>query len=161
MEKEFIVMINKHRGIIYKVCHLYDRDKVYRDDLFQEIVLQLWRAFPDFRNESLSSTWMYRIALNTAISHFRKQIKKPERVSLSNEDFIIPDLAAFPADNENVRVLNEAIEQLSRIEKAILMLHLEEKDYTEIGEIMGITVNNVGVKLNRIKAKLEKIIKNK
>src|SRR6478736_1248274 len=161
MEKEFIHMINTHRGIIYKVCHLYDPDKVYREDLFQEIVLQLWKSFPNFRNESLSSTWMYRVALNTAISHFRKQVKKPERLSLSDEEFIIPDLSAFPDENENVRVLNEAIQHLSRIEKAIVILHLEEKDYSEISDIMGITVNNVGVKLNRIKAKLEKIIKNK
>jgi len=104
---------------------------------------------------------MYRVALNTAISHFRKQVKKPERMSLSHEEFIIPDLTAFPDDNENALLLNEAIQQLSRIEKAIVILHLEEKDYREISEIMGITVSNVGVKLNRIKTKLEKIIKNK
>lgn len=152
-------MINTHRGIIYKICHVYDPDKVYREDLFQEIVLQLWRSFPNFRNESLSSTWMYRVALNTAISHFRRQVKKPEGISLSHEEFILPDLAAFPEDNDNALALNEAIHQLSRIEKAIIILHLEEKNYSEIGEIMGITVNNVGVKLNRIKIKLEQIIK--
>ena len=67
MEKEFISLINEHRGIIYKVCHLYDRDKVYREDLFQEIVLQLWKSFPSFDNRSLITTWMYRVALNTAI----------------------------------------------------------------------------------------------
>lgn len=76
MEKTFVDMINGNRGIIYKVCNLYCHEKEYKEDLFQEIVLQLWKAFPGFRNESLRTTWMYRVALNTAISNFRKERKK-------------------------------------------------------------------------------------
>lgn len=148
-------MINTHRAIIFKVCRIYDRHNIYRDDLFQEIVLQLWKSFPTFRNQSLLSTWMYRVALNTAISHFRKQVRKPENTALSKHEFRIPDLSTFPEDNEQAQLLNRAINQLSAIEKALIMLHLEEKSYDEISDIIGITPNNVGVKLNRIKTKLE------
>ena len=152
-------MINRHRGIIFKVCHLYAKEKDYRDDLFQDIVLQLWRSFPTFRKESLASTWMYRVALNTAISQFRKDVKRPERQALSTAEFQIPDIDWLERDNENSVLLNDAIRQLSRIEKAIIMLYLEEKSYREISDIMGITESNVGVKLNRVKTKLENIIK--
>jgi RNA polymerase sigma factor (sigma-70 family) len=159
MEIEFIQMINAHRGIIYKVCNLYAPDKDDKKDLFQEIVLQLWKSFPSFRNESKLSTWMYRVALNTAISSFRKEIKKPERLSLSQAEFQIPDIGNLADENENLLLLQQAILQLTKIERALIMLYLEEKSYQEIGEIMGITHSNVGVKLNRIKMKLEKIIK--
>jgi RNA polymerase sigma-70 factor (ECF subfamily) len=159
MEKEFLDMINNHRGIIYKVCHLYGNEKAYREDLFQEIVLQLWRSFPNFRKESLLTTWMYRVALNTAISQFRKDVKKPERQSLSRAEFQIPDISFLNEENDQTTLLNKAIQQLTRIERALVMLYLEEKSYREISDIMGITQSNVGVKLNRIKVKLEKIIK--
>jgi RNA polymerase sigma factor (sigma-70 family) len=159
IEKEFLDMINTHRGIIYKVCHLYGKEKEFKEDLFQEIVLQLWRSFPTFKKESLLSTWMYRVALNTAISQFRKDIKKPERQPLSKAEFQIPDLSFLQDEDENTLLLNQAIQQLTRIEKGLIMLYLEEKSYREISEIMGITQSNVGVKLNRIKIKLEKIIK--
>ena len=152
-------MVNKHRGIIYKVCHLYGKDADYREDLFQEIIFQLWRSFPTFKNESLPSTWMYRVALNTAISQFRKEARRPESQTLSKVEFQIPDISLLADESENSLLLNRAIQQLTRIEKALIMLYLEERSYREISEIMGITESNVGVKLNRIKAKLEKLIK--
>lgn len=152
-------MINANRGIIYKVCNLYCLEKEYKQDLFQEIVLQLWKAFPSFRNESLRTTWMYRVALNTAISNFRKEIRKPGRQSISRSEFQIPDISQFEDEHDNLSLLKQAIQQLSKIEKAIIMLYLEEKSYEEISEIMGITKSNIGVKLNRIKTKLEAIIK--
>lgn len=147
-------MINAHRGIIFKVCRLYDRENLYREDLFQEIVLQLWKSFPSFRKESLLSTWMYRVALNTAISHFRKQIRKPHQKALTASEFQIPDLS-ITEPNEHGQLLNMAINQLSAIEKALIMLYLDEKTYEEISAIIGITPNNVGVRINRIKSKLE------
>ena len=159
MEKEFVDMINTHRGIIYKVCHLYGKEKDYRDDLFQEIVLQLWRSFPTFKHQSLPSTWMYRVALNTAISQFRKDVRVPTKDSLTGAHFQIPDVSFRQDENENVFQLHLAIQLLTRIEKALVMLYLEEKSYQEIGDIMGISLSNVGVRLNRIKTKLEKIIK--
>jgi RNA polymerase sigma-70 factor (ECF subfamily) len=159
MEKEFVEMINIHRRIIYKVCNLYCHDEEDKKDLFQEIVLQLWKAFPSFRKESLSTSWMYRVALNTAISNFRKESKKPDRKAITDNEFQIPDFNFYAEENENLQSLRQAIEQLSEIEKAIIMLYLDEKNYEEIAEIIGISLSNVGVRLNRIKTKLEKIIK--
>jgi RNA polymerase sigma factor (sigma-70 family) len=161
MEKEFNNLINQHRGIIFKVCHLYGFEKEYQEDLFQEIVLQLWKSFPSFRGESLATTWMYRVALNTAISHFRREHKKPKRRSITGLEFNIPDIPPDADHLEEYELMKRAIDQLSRIEKAIVMLYLEEKSYQEIGDIMGISLSNVGVKLNRIKLKLGKLIKSK
>lgn len=157
MEREFLHLINVHRGIIYKVCTLYVRDKIAREDLFQDILVQLWRSFPSFKGNSQVSTWMYRVALNTAISQFRKDVKQPERLPLSREDFEIPDLAD-ETDNERRSMLKQAIDQLNEIEKALILLYLEEKSYSEISAIVGLTVTNVGVRLNRIKSKLEKLV---
>jgi RNA polymerase sigma factor (sigma-70 family) len=159
MEKEFIEMINKHRGILFKVSNLYCHQEEDKKDLFQEMVLQLWRSYPKFKSDSTGSTWMYRVALNTAISNFRKESRKPERRSILDSDFEIPDFSDFPRQSENLSMLKVAIDQLTQIEKAIIMLYLEEKSYEEISEIIGISKTNVGVKINRIKAKLEKIIK--
>jgi RNA polymerase sigma factor (sigma-70 family) len=159
MEKAFIDMINDHRGILYKVCNLYCSDKTDKEDLFQDIVIQLWKSFPSFRNESKISTWMYRVALNTAISYFRKEIKKPKKLSISDVEFQIPAITDFPDGYDELKLLNDAIQCLTKIEKALIMLYLEEKSYREISEVLGISNSNVGVKLNRIKLKLEKIIK--
>ncbi|SHF65414.1 RNA polymerase sigma factor [Pedobacter caeni] len=159
MEKAFIKMINEHRGIIYKVCNLYCLEKEYKKDLFQEIVLQLWKSFPSFRNESQRSTWMYRVALNTAITIFRKESRAPERRSISDAEFEIPDMDTFTDQQEQMGLLKQAINTLTQIEKAIILLYLEEKSYEEISEIIGISKTNVGVKINRIKIKLEKTIK--
>ncbi len=159
MEKEFAVLINRHRGIIYKVCNLYLSDQEDKKDLFQEIVLQLWRSYPGFKSQSQPSTWMYRVALNTAISNFRKESRKPERISLTSEEFKIPDISDLQDQNERLSMLKHAIQQLTEIEKAIIMLYLEDKSYEEIAEILGISRTNTGVKISRIKNKLESIIK--
>ena len=129
-----------------------------RRDLFQEIVLQLWRAFGSFKGQSRISTWMYRVALNTAISSFRKQKRKPEQYAISERELNIPYQDVDPEKEEKKRFLYQAINQLSEVEKAIIMLHLEDHSYEEIGQIIGITSTHVGVKLNRIKGKLKKII---
>jgi RNA polymerase sigma-70 factor (ECF subfamily) len=155
MDKEFIELINRHRGLVYKICHLYTNDRDDRDDLFQDIVLQLWRAFPSFRKESLITTWMYRVALNTAISWFRREKRKPGVQRISGAELQLAELEPTPESE----VLHQAIQHLTQVEKAIIILYLDEKSYQEISEVMGITLSNVGVKINRIKIKLEKIIK--
>ena len=157
MEKEFIRLINNNRGLIFKVCNLYCHDYESRRDLFQEVVLQLWRSYPGFRKESLGSTWIYRVALNTAISDFRKDSKKPKKTSLTLKEFEIPDISAWD-ETEKTSTLHLAIGKLSEIEKAIIMLYLDEKSYDEISEIIGISNSNVGTRLNRIKNKLTKLI---
>ncbi|WP_407426879.1 RNA polymerase sigma factor [Arcticibacter sp.] len=159
MKDEFIVMINVHRGILYKISNLYCDDEEDRKDLFQEMVLQLWKSYPGYRAESSKSTWMYRIALNTSITRLRKEKKEISRRSLIDADFEIPDFSTGSDQHGELALLRHAIDQLNEIEKAVIMLYLEEKSYEEIADIMGITKSNVGVKLNRIKIKLEKIIK--
>ncbi len=158
MEREFTELINNHKGIIYKVCHLYCLESEDRKDLFQEIVIQLWKAYPSFRNEAKLSTWICKIALNTALTSLKKEGKNKLSKSISDADFEIPALEI--TENEHVNILYQAIQQLTEIEKAIIMLYLEEKNYDEITDIIGISKTNVGVKLNRIKQKLSKIINN-
>ena len=159
MEQAFIEMINSNKGTIYKVSAMYCREDENRKDMIQEIVLQLWRSYPGFRKEANINTWVYRVALNTAISNFRRESKKPEKTALTEDTFQLPDLPHFSDEKENLGLLKQAIDRLTEIEKAVIMLYLDEKSYDEIAEIMGITNSNVGVRLNRIKNKLSKIIK--
>ena len=159
MRKEFVDILNNHRGLIYKVCHLYCDDPEDRKDLFQEIVLQVWKSLESFRQESTIGTWMYRIALNTAITHFRKEKRLGGKVSLTGID--IPDLNDSSEKEDQLKELFKAIENLDRIDKSIILLYLEEKNYEEISEITGLTRTNVGVRLNRIKIKLSNTITNR
>ena len=155
---EFIELIATHQGLIHKVCRMYCDKPEDRQDLFQEIVLQLWRAYDSFKGEAKVSTWMYRIALNTAISGFRKAKRRPPIESLSERVIALSRYEPNYDDDEKRRFLYQAINQLSEVEKAIVMLHLEDHSYDEIAEIVGITRNYVGVKLNRIKEKLRQIL---
>jgi RNA polymerase sigma factor (sigma-70 family) len=158
MEQAFIEIINRNRGTIYKVCNLYCQVDENRKDLVQEIILQLWKSFPSFRKESNINTWVYRVALNTAISNFRRESKRPINEILSEELFQLPDIQYSAEEKEKLDLLKQAINQLTAVEKAVIMLYLDDKTYDEIAEIMGITNSNVGVRLNRIKSKLSKII---
>ncbi|MEM7657052.1 MAG: sigma-70 family RNA polymerase sigma factor, partial [Bacteroidota bacterium] len=150
--------ISENQGILHKVASLYCDQAEERRDLFQEMVMQLWRAYGSFQGKAKISTWMYRIALNVAVSGFRKQKRRPEHQPLYEQ---LSNLPATPLDQEKEerhQLLYRAIDQLTKVEKAIVMLHLEDHSYEEIGQIMGITANYVGVKLNRIKAKLRKLL---
>jgi RNA polymerase sigma-70 factor (ECF subfamily) len=154
-EKSFVNLINEHQGLIHKICMMYENDLDARNDLFQEIVLQLWRSFHTYRGEAKISTWMYRIALNTAISGLRKQHRIVKTEDLSEVHFNISDHRSEDQE-ENFQKLQQAIMQLSEIERAIIMLALEEVPYDEIAETIGITQNNVRVRMNRIREKLRK-----
>lgn len=156
MEQVFVQTINQNQGILHKVCRIYCNNATEREDLFQEMVLQLWKAFPSFRNEAKISTWMYRIALNTAISGLRK--KKIITTELEKISFQIEDRKDTDID-EDLKHLYKAIEYLSDVEKSIVLLYLEDKPYEEIAEITGITANYVAVKMSRIKEKLKTLIK--
>jgi RNA polymerase sigma-70 factor (ECF subfamily) len=157
-ESQFIEMFKTHQGIVHKVCGMYRHDPDDKKDLFQEIVIQLWRAFPKFRQESKISTWIYQIALNVAISDFRKESRRPQKVELSENILNISDENYDNTTDEKLKILHHAIAQLSEIEKAIVMLYFEEKDNEEIAEIVGITQNNVRVKMTRIREKLRTMI---
>ena len=158
MEKEFLHIIQKNQGIIHKVCNIYCDTEDDRSDLFQEIVVQLWKSYPNFRRESKVSTWMYRVALNTAITTFKKSKRRPDQSSLTYDNFQIEDEKYDTETEENIKVLHKAIQQLTGIEKSIVLLYLENKKYEEIAEITGITQNYVRVKMNRIKKKLKKLM---
>lgn len=160
LENQFVEQIKIHQSIVHKVCGMYRRDPDDRKDLFQEIVIQLWKAFPKFRNEAKISTWIYQISLNVAISDFRKESRKPIRVELSDTLLDISEQHYDDSMDEKVKVLYKAIDQLSEIEKAIIMLYFEEKPNEEIAEIIGITQNNVRVKMTRIREKLRNLMTN-
>lgn len=158
-EQDFLLLVQEHQGIIRKVCHLYGRNDADRDDLYQEIVIQLWKAFSSFRGEAKISTWMYRIALNTAISNLRKQSRK---VALSFPEFIPREEADTYEEKlkeEKLQQMYAAISRLSEVEKAIVMLYLEDKSYDEMEEILGIGNGALRVKMNRIKEKLRSLTK--
>lgn len=155
MERAFLELIEKHQQIIYKVCGIYRDGREDREDLFQEIVFQLWKAYPAYEARSKLSTWMYRIALNTAMTVFRKKV-----VPINLEDDLLqkhqPVTAATLSENEER--LYEALRQLNDAEKAIVSLYLEDYSHHEIGQVMGISENYVGVRMSRIKQKLKKIL---
>lgn len=153
-ETEFLQLLSDNQGIIGKVCSIYCNQKEDYEDLFQEITYQAWRGFSSFRGESKFSTWLYRIALNTAISSFRKKRPQIDLVSVLPDTLIVYDKET----NEKKQQLLRAIKQLSEGERAIIALYLEEMSYQEIAEVTGITENNVGVKINRIKNKLHQIL---
>lgn len=160
-ESDFIGLLDGAQAIIHKVCRMYCDDEAHREDLFQEIVLQAWKSYPSFKGEARFSSWLYRIALNVAIQDFRKEKK---RKFLVLESYEIKAPAPVPnkgQEDERVQALYHAIAQLNKIERAIMMLHLEEVANEEIAEIVGITQNHVRVKMTRIRKKLAKTIKRK
>ena len=153
--KDFLEQVYRHQSIIHKICLAYSKNRSDREDLQQEIILQLWKSLPSFQGKSAFSTWMYRVALNTAIN----QVRQP---GLLLDTSIAPELPYNPSDSyhlsEEIQILYQAISCLGKIEKAVILLWLEENSYEEIAEAIGISVKNVSVKLVRTRAKLAEII---
>jgi len=155
LEKEFVQIITENQGIIHKVCSIYCDREEDRRDLFQEILVQLWKSFPSFRSESKFTTWIYRVALNTAITSFKKEKRQPDKSGILYENMQLADEMYDTRAEDQIRMLNQAVSHLTGIEKSIILLFLEDKKYEEIAEITGITQNYVRVKMNRIKKKLK------
>jgi RNA polymerase sigma factor (sigma-70 family) len=154
-ESRFLELINQHQGIIHKICRLYRESKEDREDLFQEIVFQLWKSVSTFDNRSKFSTWMYRVALSTAIAVFRQ---KQAGIQYYSE---LPDRAeGEEQENEQHELLLQAIKKLNDGDKALILLYLEDLSYKEIADVTGVTENNVGVRLKRIRDKIQQLIKN-
>jgi RNA polymerase sigma factor (sigma-70 family) len=156
-EQEFISAIDSNQKIIHKVCNMYMHHSGGREDLFQEIVLNAWKGIKNFKGDAKFSTWLYRVALNTAITFYRKEKRTIETSELDTPMEMVHDVAASQEDN--IHAMYRAIAELSDIDKALVMLYLEDYSYQEIADIMGITVNNTAVKLNRIKTKLKETSK--
>ena len=158
-EKRFEKDIREHELLIYKVCRIYTSSEADRKDLFQEIVIQLWNSYSKYKGQAKFSTWLYRVAINTAITGLRKQ----KNFIISFEPFAlnanISDDNYYEDEEEKIRQLYAAIEQLNQVEKAIVMLYMEEKPYDEMEEILGISQGNLRVKMNRIKEKLRELTK--
>lgn len=156
IEREFVAMIREYERVIYKVCYLYATPNAGLRDLYQEVALNLWKAYPKFRRECKISTWVYRIALNTCISFIRKEKNMPEIIALA-PSFDRTD--ETDDTQEMLRQLYHLISRLGQLEKSIVLLYLEEKSYEEIAEITGLTLTNVATKLSRIKEKLKRMKK--
>ena len=150
--------MEKHKGIILKVTRMYCEHKENREDLFQDIIIQLWQAYPRFKNNSKVTTWMYRVALNTAISRIRKEKKKGQYHDAPDYALEIA-LQQHHQDDENIELLFKAIHLLSDIEKAVVMLYMDDYSYKEMAEMLGTTESNIGFKINKIKGKLKSIVK--
>ncbi len=158
-KETFITTIDTHKKIIYKIVNSYCQNKEDRKDLEQEIIIQLWNSFDKYNAEYKYSTWMYRIALNVAISFYRKEKKWSVKNDYYNENSIYN--IADENENEteldyNIKLLQEFINNLNELNKALMLLYLEEKPYDEIAEILGITKTNVATKISRLKLKLKK-----
>lgn len=157
MNEKFISIITEHQGLIYKVCRMYRDNAEDIRDLYQDIVLQLWRAFSSFKGESKISTWIYRVALNTAITQLRKNRHKPTHLSITEHMTETIRDKDSPADE--IEHMNKAIAHLTEVEKAIIILYMDEYKYKEIAEMVGTSESNVGFKINQIKKKLKVVIK--
>ena len=159
MEKEFVDLINRYRGILHKICSIYFYRSPFIEDYYQEILIRLWKSYSTFKNQSAVSTWIYRVALNTAIDIVRMQHIRPKLIELSKNEYNIPVIEP-DLESDRKDKLYRAINTLSDAEKAIIILYLEDYEYKEIAEIMGISESNTGVKINRIKLQLIKILGN-
>jgi len=155
---EFVQLIQDNQGLIYKVTSVYSKDQEDQKDLYQEIVYQLWKSFGSFQEKSKVSTWMYRVALNTALTHYKRSKKKGEKVNIDFELLNIVD-EQDPIIELRLKLLHEQIKNLNVIEKGLILLYLEGKKYEEIASITGFSTSNVGTRLGRIKQKLKAKLK--
>ncbi len=158
IQHNFVELLEKHQNIVHKVCRLYTNNYDAHNDLFQEIAIQLWKAYPKFRGDSKFSTWMYRVALNTAITLYRKSKRTINTTEFDAVQFKIKSEDYDDTDEQQLKLLYKAVQQLNDIEKALVFLYLEDKSYREISETMGISEVNARVKMNRVKTKLRTIL---
>ncbi|MFT4017853.1 RNA polymerase sigma factor [Terrimonas sp.] len=154
-QQQFLEILRQNGGILHKVCRMYGNTEEDRQDLLQEMIAQIWKAFPTFRQEAKISTWIYRIALNTAIAGYRKQQRQVFTVAIDAEFSMINDGEDL-IKTERLKLMYNAIAQLTDVEKALVMLYIEDKTYEEMEDILGMTQGSLRVKMNRIKEKLRK-----
>lgn len=158
LEHKFITEFQQHQNIIHKVCRIYTNNQEAHNDLFQEITIQLWKAYPKFRGDSKLSTWMYRIGLNTAITLYRKSKRTIVTQDFNNVLHKIESTKYDDTEEQQLKLMYKAIHQLSDIDKALIFLYLEDKNYREISATLGISEVNARVKMNRIKSRLKTIL---
>lgn len=158
--KKFVELIEAHQGILHHICSVYGRGTEEQRDLFQEMVLQLWRSYASFQGQASITTWMYRVALNTALLERRKASRRPSTSQAGDMEFRCV-AAEAPDSDESVRLLRECIKELPDLDRAIVLLYLEERSYDEISEITGLSRSNVSVRLVRLRERLRLALEQK
>jgi len=154
---KFLYLIEQNKKLIFKVCNAYCRDFEDRKDLVQEVIIKLWQSFEKYDNKYKLSTWMYRIALNTAISHYRANRKRKTNTFSINEDlFDLVDENESQELDSNVKLLYNFINGFDELNKALMILYLDNNSYKDIADVLGITETNVATKIGRIKQQLKK-----
>ena len=162
MEKDqFISVIKENQNLIYKICYSYCSNSENRKDLQQEILLQLWNSFSKFDGRVKLSTWIYRIALNTAISYYRNDSKhRDKKINIDTSIISFSSFEYVPEQDENITLLYQFIENLNELDKALILLYLDDNKYKDIAEILGISETNVATKISRIKKILKEQFSN-
>ncbi len=154
-EQYFLQLVNQNKGIIYKICHSYCRHQADVEDLAQEIIYQLWKSRARFNPDFKFTTWMYRVALNTAIAHQRK-LQQTGKVTELPSGWQEWEDKGMQEENPSLQLLYQFLRQLKDLDRALMLLYLEEKSYQEMADILGITSSNVGTRLGRIKEQMKK-----
>jgi RNA polymerase sigma factor (sigma-70 family) len=157
-QDRFLALVEEHKRILYKVANAYCRNREDRPDLIQDIVLQLWKSFGRFDDRARFSTWMYRIAMNVAISTYRserRRIHDPVPIDELGLDLAAADRAMEDA-SDDIRLLHQLIQRLDEMSRALIVLFLDGYDHEEIAEIVGISTSNAATRLHRIKQKLQR-----
>ncbi len=157
LTKEFLEIVEENKKLIYKISHMYCDSKIDMKDLFQEIIANMWKAYPDFKGNSKISTWIYRISVNTAISWVRDHIKNKNHIEYTN---VLPQMQDDSAIDNLYDKLYNAISILGKLDKAIILMQLDGYSYDDISETIGLTKTNVATKINRIKLKLKNHLSN-
>jgi RNA polymerase sigma-70 factor (ECF subfamily) len=157
VDSDFLALLNQYRGAIERVSRTYSSGVSEREDLVQEIVYQLWRAFPSYRRESAPLTWVYRIAINSAITGLRRRARRPAHVSLEAAANIASPPTAV--GDPQADLLYRAIRRLGDVDRALVMCYLDDLSYREIADVLGLSETNVGARLSRTKATLQNLVK--
>jgi RNA polymerase sigma factor (sigma-70 family) len=154
LQERFQTVVDQHKKILYKICNSYCRNRDYREDLAQEIIIQLWRSFDKFDERYRFSTWMYRIALNVAISFYRRENRRTRYV-IAGEEHLLEALDETTNQPEEILLLYDFIEGLDPLNKALVLLYLDGNNYQEIAEVLGISETNVATKISRLKNEMK------
>ena len=159
ISQEYIVFIDSHRKLIYKVCRMYCRNEARLKDVEQEILAQLWTAFPKYDHTCRPSTWIYRIALNTAISYYRREKKhSANRVDIDQTVFMLAAKEDNSELEEQIGQLYHVLDGFAELDRAILLLYLDDNSYEDIANVLGITVTNAATKISRLKQRLKRLM---
>ncbi|MEP6676099.1 MAG: sigma-70 family RNA polymerase sigma factor [Ferruginibacter sp.] len=157
----FLILLQENKRILFKICNAYCNNAADREDLAQEMIYQLWKSFQSYNTEYRFSTWMYRVALNVAISFYRKEKRTFQKVMIGDQVLTLTDDNLSSSELEaNIILLQQFIHELKELDRALMLLYLEEKSYLEIAEILGITETNIATKISRIKEKLKTRFRN-